>query len=435
MEGRGAISAAVNDQATACPSGSPDPRHATTAPRSLAAPAPALSGGRHLALAAAARVGVNLALTAAYAWGALAGAGPWYATGVVLRAVLLLCAVAVLAGVRLRVGPTRLAPAAGAAIDAASLLVGISRIAAGSGQASAGAAVGAALELAALTALGGVTLVQLALPLRREPEAAPLLDVVRGTLEELTARLERSNQALLEARERGEALAQLVVHDLRNPLATVLANVMLVRDTLARIPELADEAECLRVAADEAVRLSGMIGDLLLVPRLERGDLVGHFSSVRVREVIEAAARTASAQGRAKEIGIEIVAPQDLVAWLDPALVRRMLENLAANGLRHTPRGGRIELAARVERDRLRLAVRNTGERVPATVRAHLFEKHASSDPADLQRSGLGLYLCRLVAEAHGGHIGLVEREGWNVSFEAELPLAGQGARPATRVP
>jgi signal transduction histidine kinase len=62
-------------------------------------------------------------------------------------------------------------------------------------------------------------------------------------------------------------------------------------------------------------------------------------------------------------------------------------------------------------------------------VRARLFERSATSDPADLQRCGLGLYLCRLVADAHRGRIALVERDGWNVSFEAELPLAGQGSR------
>jgi signal transduction histidine kinase len=323
------------------------------------------------------------------------------------------------------VAPVQLAAAAGLALDGASLVLAGWR---GSMLAAHPGSVEVLLflaEAAALNAVLGLALWEAsAAPVdRRAPDVLP---VVRAGLEEMVVRLERTNEALREGRARSEAFSQLLVHDLRNPLATVHANVAIVREELARFPGLDEQVECLRVASNEAQRLSAMIGDFLLVPRLERADLEVQPCAVRVREVLEAVREAIAARTRARGLDVDVEAPPDLVAWLDVRLVRRMVENLAGNGLRHTAQGGRMSLEAAVERDRLRLAVRNTGEPIPPTVRARLFEKHASSDPADLHRSGLGLYLCRLVAEVHGGRIALVDRVGWSVSFEAELPLAGR---------
>jgi two-component system heavy metal sensor histidine kinase CusS len=106
-------------------------------------------------------------------------------------------------------------------------------------------------------------------------------------------------------------------------------------------------------------------------------------------------------------------------------MARRLLENLVANAVRHVGAGDRVELAAEVEGGLLRLAVRNSGPPVPPEARARLFEKHSTHGRRAWHNAGLGLHLCRLVAEGHGGRIGLVERPGWNVSFEAAFPLSG----------
>jgi signal transduction histidine kinase len=249
-------------------------------------------------------------------------------------------------------------------------------------------------------------------------------DQLRHQKEAVEERLERSRRDLLEAQARAEVFVQLVVHDLRNPLAVVLTNVQLAKEELQASPAHAEQVELLRIASSEGVRLSRMIGDLLLVPRLEGGEHSGRFAATGVRDVLVDVATAIAARARMKGVRIEVQAPRELVAWIDESLVRRMIENLVANGLRHTPPGGRVELSAQVERDRLRLAVRNTGEPIAGSVRARLFQKYATLGKGDYAaRNGLGLYLCRLVAEAHGGTIALVEREGWRVSFEAELPL------------
>jgi signal transduction histidine kinase len=369
------------------------------------------------------------------AWFAFAGRGAtsWYAAAAPARGFGLVAAIGVLAALpRDRRPPTSLL-AAGVSLDVASLALGGWRaLHAPPGGAALLLAVADLCLPAAVLALAAA---QLAVGPGIEREALRLLEAAREALSssaEWRAQWRRERRDFLA---RAESLAELVVHDLRNPLTVVLANVSLAIDALAGLPDLAEEREDLQIAHAEALRLSAMIGDLLVVPRLERGELRGHFAAGRVRDLLDTVARAREQQASAKGLRVEVVAPPELVAWIDELLVRRMLENLVGNALRHAPRGGRIELSARLERDRLLLAVRNDGPAVDPAVRARLFQKYATHGQRDPRSCGLGLYLCRMVAELHGGRIALVEREGWSVSFEASLPLGASAAPRRARGP
>jgi two-component system, OmpR family, sensor kinase len=139
-----------------------------------------------------------------------------------------------------------------------------------------------------------------------------------------------------------------------------------------------------------------------------------------VRDLVDDVARAVAA--RADALGAEVAVDADAtIARIDCDLVRRLLDNLVESALRQVGKGDRIQLAARGEGpERLRLAVRHTGRDIPARVQSRLFEPEGGT--------GLGLYVCRLVAEAHAGSISLVARAGWTVSFEVVLPL-GADAR------
>lgn len=134
-------------------------------------------------------------------------------------------------------------------------------------------------------------------------------------------------------------------------------------------------------------------------------------------------ARTTSLRAADRQVAVKVSADPDLLAPLDLDLVLRLLENLAGNALRFADRGGRMELAAWAAGDTLTLAVRHSGPPVPEPLRPQLFQKHAPAELRQLYTSGLGLYLCRLVAEAHGGQMVLAATPGWPVAFEARLPL------------
>ncbi len=271
------------------------------------------------------------------------------------------------------------------------------------------------MELAARRALGDYT--------------GELVRAHRDALARANLEIAAQRDQVLAAQAEAESLAKLVVHDLRNPLAALQQFISMARERLGesggiqKPDDLTATREELDFAMEEAKRLSAMIGDLLLISRLENTALEPRRQPIPVRALLETVSNNFKLLALDRRVEFAVSSPSDLMAALDIDLARRLLENLTSNALRFVDAGGKIELAAELVSDGLVLAVRNTGPQVPAQLRSQLFRKHSGGTARTAHNLGLGLYLCRLVAEAHGGSMALAERQGWGASFEARLPL------------
>lgn len=244
--------------------------------------------------------------------------------------------------------------------------------------------------------------------------------VARRRVEDaLAAQAEAQRDALIDARNISEELSAAIVHDLKNPLATLLQYTALAEAQLQEAGAAPQVLADLRLVGDEGRRLAKLIGDLLLVHRLERGGLALRRETTPVALILERVAEAHRPRARQRGVTIEVAAGAGLTASIDFELTQRFLENLVTNALRHVSEGDRIELAAEPVGDGLRLAVRNSGLPIPPEARAKLFEKYATKGRREWHNAGLGLYLCKLVAEAHRGTVQLANRPGWSVSFEA----------------
>jgi len=258
---------------------------------------------------------------------------------------------------------------------------------------------------------------------------AQLIRAHRDALASANREIASQRDRVLAAQAEAETLSKLVVHDLRNPLAALQQFVALARERLGdngRAPsadQLSAMREDLDLAAEEGGRLAERIGDLLLISRLESTVLQPSRKPIPARSLLEGVGRGIRRQADDRQATVTIAAPAGLTASLDPELARRLLENLAANALRFVDRGGRIELAAESSAGMLVLAVRNTGPAVPPEVQSQLFQKYSGGAERSAYNLGLGLYLCRLVAEAHGGTMAVGAAPGFGASFEARLPL------------
>ena len=236
----------------------------------------------------------------------------------------------------------------------------------------------------------------------------------------INADLEEQQQRLVIAQRESETLTSLLVHDMKQPLSSVLALVELAASDLVSLPGGAPLMKDLEMARTQAQRLLAMIGDLLAVSRLEKGTLEPRPEPTAVGPLLQAVA----AQAVGSRAQVSVRAEADLVVPLDRALAERMLENLMSNALAFVKPGGAVELSAARVGDDLVLAVKNDGPAVPIEARPNLFEKF-SHRPGDRHSSGLGLYFCRLVAEAHRGRIALDADATFAVAFVARLPAAG----------
>ncbi len=273
-------------------------------------------------------------------------------------------------------------------------------------------------------ALAGARMIELASRRALEEHTARLARAHGDALARANAEIAAQRDQLVAARQQSMTLTQLVVHDLRNPLSSILQFISLAASRARQRGGQEELEEDLRLAGEEGQRLAGMVGDLLLLAHLENGAMQVKPQAVPVRVLLETAARAVGPRAADRRVSLSVRGDPELMARCDLDLMRRLLENLLVNALRYVRPGDRIELEASLVGTELRVAVRNSGPPVPEPVRERLFEKNGPGANRQWHNAGLGLYLCRLVAEAHGGRMVLAETPGWPVAFEAWLPDA-----------
>lgn len=241
--------------------------------------------------------------------------------------------------------------------------------------------------------------------------------------------IRRQRDALLAAQKQKEETIAFIVHDLKNPLASILANA-------GYLAQSRDAQEPVRDAAsdiiDAGALMNRMVTNLLDIGRSEDGVLVPNRTLVDVPSVIEQLAgehqRSASLRGATLETSVDVSVKS---VSLDEDLFRRLVENLIDNAIRHSPRGGAISIEVGRSEDgvTLEVRVRDQGPGVPEDFRERIFDKYVRlvrEGSGGRTSRGLGLAFCRVAAEALGGRV-WVERnergEGSVFVFRAPIRL------------
>lgn len=223
-----------------------------------------------------------------------------------------------------------------------------------------------------------------------------------------------------------DSLIQLIVHDMKGPISAAMLSLEFLSRELGRQRTSKDVAEAVEDALTSSSNVANMISQILDTTKLEEGRITLHLESLPVRELLETARRQAVSRTQSKSIRLDLDAPDALTVIADRRLFPRLLDNLASNAIRYTPPEGRILLVAARSGGEVVLSVHNTGAPVPTTERDKIFDKFQQGD-SETRRMlgwGLGLYFCRLVAEAHHGRIAVEDVVGWPTSFVIRLPAS-----------
>lgn len=232
--------------------------------------------------------------------------------------------------------------------------------------------------------------------------------------------IRRQIDQLTELSSLKDDLVSLVVHDLRNPLTAVMSLLATARDVVDAPDVRAD----LDAAVVSAGRVRDTAEDLLEVRLLEEGKLVARRSRHDAREIVTKAIGALQGAARDHRVEFELRIEGDPAVCVDQRLVLRALENLIANAIRYSPAGGSVRIVVRPAPSSVELEVADSGPGVPATVRRGLFEKFGGLQAAGerVRRGyGLGLYLVKLVAQAHGGGVSVHDAPGGGALFRMRL--------------
>ena len=229
-----------------------------------------------------------------------------------------------------------------------------------------------------------------------------------------------------------DSLVQLIVHDMRGPLSAAILSLEFLTRELKRQRATRDMLEASDDALTSSSSVANMITQILETTKLEEGRITLNLVPVSAREMLDLARQQALSRAQGKSVAIEVDAPDTLFMVADRRLFPRLLDNLVSNALRYTSNGGRILLVAAASGGEVVLSVHNTGEAIPVGDREKLFAKFQQGE-TETQRMfgwGLGLYFCRLVAEAHSGRIAIEDVVGWPTSFVVHLPLPAMTSFP-----
>ena len=234
---------------------------------------------------------------------------------------------------------------------------------------------------------------------------------------------------IAEADKMRTALLAAVSHDLRSPLASAKAAVTSLRSR--DIQWAAEDRDELLATADESLdRLTHLVDNLLDMSRLQAGALSVFPRPADLEEIV---ARSLDDLGpAAKTVIVDI--PDDLPeVGIDPAILERVIANLAANAIRYSPLGKPPLLTASTLGDRVELRVVDRGPGIPEADRDRMFVPFQRlGDTDNTTGVGLGLALSRGLTEAMGGTLEPEETPGGGLTMSLSLPAA---PGPALAVP
>lgn len=229
-----------------------------------------------------------------------------------------------------------------------------------------------------------------------------------------------------------EEYVGLVSHDLRNPLNNISLRVQMLERAL-REKELPRELAIAGAIRQGARRMEGMIEELLESTRLEAGRVELRRETVDLVPFLEGVLERDVPPDEHERFTLEVSGAVPPVR-ADAARLERVVANLLTNALKYTPPGTPVTVRLSREGGRAVVAVKDTGPGLRPEEQAHLFEKYyRSRSGRKAEGIGLGLYISRLIIEAHGGRIWVEGTPGGGATFTFYLPLeagATEAARP-----
>lgn len=229
----------------------------------------------------------------------------------------------------------------------------------------------------------------------------------------------------VELEQMREDLTHMVVHDLRNPLGSIMGSLQLIQTALVERDETLPVSKLLQIAMRSGQKLYLLIDSLLDLGRLETSDTEINRAFVDIDSVVQEAVDQIAPFALAKRQSVSAeVAPNVPKVMADRDLLLRVLMNLLDNAIKFTRKEGSITLEVKPSRDEVAFTVSDTGIGIPPEYQHRIFDRFLRLENDEgVKGTGLGLAFCKLAVEAHGGRIWVESEQGQGSQFKFVLPV------------
>lgn len=247
------------------------------------------------------------------------------------------------------------------------------------------------------------------------------LSAIAISANRLISRLEQRNHDLSVQQQEYEDLVNMLVHDLRGSLTSVIGSLELIASN--RYNTQVELHDLVTNALMNSRRLSHMISDVLDVSKMEAGRLALN------RQMVDVAALLRSVYDRwlvaalweKKQLDLSVTTDLPMII-ADAEKIERVLDNLVSNGLKY---GERVKISAGYRDGFISVYVSDDGPGIPAGQAAEIFEKFTPAHAQEIQRkgTGLGLTFTKMTVEAHGGRVAVGSSQDGGALFTIQLPV------------
>lgn len=252
-------------------------------------------------------------------------------------------------------------------------------------------------------------------------------------------RIKKQHDELQDALKLRDDIAHTIVHDMRSPLNVILGTADLLSQGAGGDSKRAGGLDRIK---KQARRLNSLANDLLMISKIENGRMLLNKKWFALDEMLS---RTLDnyemiASASAHRLLYESAGEPMPQMHGDPDLIIRIFDNLVTNALKYSPPNTtvRVRLLHDPAKDVIAAEVADQGSGVPLEQQDLIFEKYGTlqNAPEGVQQFGLGLYFCKLAAEAHKGSIRVRPNQPFGSVFCLELPRAVPGdAQPGDSIP
>jgi signal transduction histidine kinase len=246
---------------------------------------------------------------------------------------------------------------------------------------------------------------------RTQDELSELATTFNAMIERLEAAVQRERDFTADAS-----------HELRSPLAVILAETSLA---LEESLDAEDSRRAMGIIHEQATSMNEMIYALLTLTRVET--IGAHREIVPLVEVVDRAVRQCALTAREREVDVTAGVAAGLFVHAEPALLIRAVRNVLDNAIKASPSGSAVDIQAHRDGSSIVLEIRDDGPGIGSDDLERIFEPFYQVEKARTpgDSHGLGLAICRRIVAAHGGEVTADSRIGEGACFRIILPAAG----------
>ena len=250
------------------------------------------------------------------------------------------------------------------------------------------------------------------------------ISVLYGHLTNQVKRDKRRIEKLKQTEELKRQVVCALAHDVKAPLSVILGHAELLARSVGRQPDPAEQFLSLKCIRENIERIVKLVTGFLNVSELVTPKTEASKTAVEINAIIRDVIRQQTVTLRKKDLNVRLELADELKPCHgDQNQLERVLWNLIDNAIKFTPQGGALTLTSRMIANNISLSIRDTGVGIPKEELPNLFlEFKRLKGSANIDGSGLGLFIVKTILDAHNGAITAESEEGAGTTFNILLP-------------